>query len=70
MGTTGLMLCGSLFEALSGKLENDLYILPASVDEIIVIPVGRHEASELRSLVEFINSHEPPENMVLSDNVY
>ena len=64
------LLCNSMFESLSGKLENDLYILPASVDEIIVIPMGRHEASELRNLVKSINNHETPENMVLSDNVY
>ncbi len=64
------MLCGRLFETLAVKLETDLYVLPSSIDEIIVIPVIGHDTAELKNIVESINDREVPENMVLSDNVY
>lgn len=64
------MLCGRLFETLAVKLETDLYVLPSSIDEIIVIPVIGHDTAELKNIVESINDREVPENMVLSDNMY
>lgn len=64
------LLFNSLFEKLSREAENDLYVLPSSIDEIIVMPVDQKGMEELRNAVESINSSEVPDDRILSDNVY
>lgn len=64
------LLFNSLFEKLSREAENDLYVLPSSIDEIIVMPVDQKGMEELRNTVESINSSEVPDDRILSDNVY
>ena len=64
------LLFNSLFEKLSKEADNDLYVLPSSIDEIIVMPVDQKGMGELRNIVESINSSEVPDDLILSDNVY
>ena len=46
------LLFNSLFEKLSREADNDLYVLPSSIDEIIVMPVDQKGMEELRNIVE------------------
>lgn len=53
------------------KVESDIYILPSSIHEILLIPVKEAPAKEyLRSMIKEINSSSLPVDEVLSDEVY
>ncbi len=64
------MLFPKELEELSDKFESDLYILPSSIHELIVLPQSEGEPDSLREMVEGVNEYmvEPDER--LSDNVY
>ncbi len=67
----GSILTPGLLEKLAQKLQASLYILPASVHELILLPdTGRENAGELRGIVEEVNSCQVLEEEFLSDNVY
>lgn len=48
---------------ISEKLQKDLFILPSSIHEVIVLPDdGEHQAAELAQTIQKVNmSNEPPE---------
>lgn len=58
------------FGALSEKIGNDLYILPSSIHEVIVVPAEKMESDELRRMVMEVNKSELDKEEFLSDNVY
>ena len=69
-GATGILYTEEL-EAFAKTVDSDLYILPSSVHELIVIPVWEEADNErLLSMVRQVNSTEVPADEVLSDSVY
>lgn len=58
------------FGALSEKIGSDLYILPSSIHEVIVVPAEKMESDELRRMVMEVNKSELDKEEFLSDNVY
>lgn len=58
------------FEALSEKNGSDLYILPSSIHEVIVVPAEGIEPDELQQMVMEVNSSELDAEEFLSNNVY
>ena len=51
-------------------LEQDLYIFPSSVHEVLVVPIFTDQKEELKSIVRDINRTEVSKEERLSDNVY
>ena len=65
------VLYENLLDNFSKKINDNLYILPSSIHEIIIIPASfAGKASELREMVEEINATQVEEEEVLSDSVY
>ena len=61
---------GDCLERLAEKMESDLYILPSSIHETIVISTEGAEVDELASIVQAVNSSEVNPEEQLSDHVY
>lgn len=59
-----------LFEDLSLELDDDLYILPSSIYEILAIPCDDWDVEDLRDMVKGINDAEVAPNERLSYEVY
>ena len=65
------MLYEDMLKSFADKMENDLYILPSSIHELIIIPdSGKEEPDNLRMMVKQVNSEQLEPGEVLSDNVY
>lgn len=66
------MLNKEVLESISEKLGSDLYILPSSIHEVIVVPKDAIEMSpkELSSMVKEINAESVLPEEQLSDSVY
>lgn len=59
------------FREIAERIGRDLYILPSSIHEVIVIPADDFtHTDELRLMVHEINGSEVDEEDFLSDNVY
>lgn len=70
-GGAGVILYEKILEDLSSKLEADLYILPSSIHETIIISAeGNKDVSALQDMVRSINSTVVSAEDILSDNVY
>ena len=52
------------------KVDSDLYILPASIHEVIVVSTDIGDPEDLKEMVEFVNSEEVAPEEQLSDNIY
>ncbi len=65
------VLYSGVLKCAADKIDSDLFILPSSLHEVIVIPMteGR-EAAKLREIVMEVNRKELQPEEVLSDNVY
>ena len=58
-------------QALSKQLNSDLYLLPSSIHEIIIIKADdKLQRDQLLNMVREVNDTQVPEQEVLSDNVY
>jgi len=65
------ILYGHLLEDFSKKINDNLYVLPSSVHEMIIIPASfAGKTSELKMMVEEINETQVEEEEVLSNSVY
>lgn len=65
------MFYSSKIKALADKLDSDLYILPSSIHELILIPALENEEVEtLREMVNQVNEESVENIDYLSDNVY
>lgn len=65
------MLYNGVMEKMSILLNNDLYILPSSVDEVFIINKDdNYKVEELKEMVEYINKHYVTKECFLSNNVY
>ncbi len=65
------MIYDEYLHSFAEKLEKNLFILPSSVHEVILIPdTGRENAQQLREMVEEVNTTQLEPEDVLSDSVY
>ncbi len=65
------MLYPGLLESISEKLDHDLFLLPSSIHEMILLPAAnRSYSKELADMVAQINRTELAADEVLSDQVY
>ena len=64
------MLYENELHELAGKLENDLYILPSSVHEVIAVPTDLASPEELAEMVAEVNMQEVSLDERLSNQVY
>ena len=68
---SGCIFYHNLLHNLCEKLECDLYILPSSIHEVILIPAYDHDSyDELTSMVKEVNSTQLSKEEILSDHVY
>lgn len=68
---SGCILYENLLAQISAKLHSDLYILPSSIHEVLLIPTNHSKTStELTALVEEVNSTQLLPEEILSDHVY
>lgn len=67
----GIMLCEDVLSEAAEKFQSDLYILPSSIREIIVIPVKFGDnVTKLKDMVNSVNQTEVTPEEFLSDSVY
>lgn len=64
------MLYQDTVKRVAEQMEDDLYILPSSTHEVIVLPAKDLEADELKGMVRHANSTVVSEEDILSDSVY
>ncbi len=65
------ILYHNLLDEFAKRINDNLYILPSSIHEIIIVPASlAGKASELREMVKEINETQVEEEEVLSDSVY
>ncbi len=68
---SGCILYHDLLRSFSHKLESDLYILPSSVHEVLLIPAYEKDSSmELSEMVREVNATQLANEEILSDHVY
>lgn len=67
----GVMCYRNVIKNLADKLNSDLYILPSSLHEILVIATEGQDSEYLKTMVYTINrSKDISKEIILSDNVY
>lgn len=67
------MIYKDVLKNISRKMQSDLYILPSSIHEVIIISANLIEGMEeleLLNMVEEVNSTQLSYNEILSDNLY
>lgn len=65
------MLYNGLIEEFANKTKSNLYILPSSIHEVIIMPYqDEYDIEELKNMVMEINATQVPKGDVLSDSVY
>lgn len=68
---SGCILYHDLLRSFAHKLECDLYILPSSVHEVLLIPAYEKGSSmELSEMVQEVNATQLANEEILSDHVY
>lgn len=66
-----LMLYKEELRKIADELDTDLYILPSSIHELILVPIEEDTNLEnLKELVAFVNANEVPKSELLSESVY
>lgn len=67
----GCMIYPELLQKFSQKLGANMFILPSSIHEVILLPdIGIEDAAELRRMVSEVNDTQLTPEEVLSDSVY
>lgn len=64
------MVCTEALSAAAERLGDDLYVLPSSVHELVVVPATGNSPSELKELVATVNSNDVAPEEYLSGNIY
>ena len=70
MNGAACMLYEKPVKWFSGEMNDDLYIIPSSIHEVIMLPVSDIGRDELNSMVKQVNKEELAECDILSDHVY
>ena len=61
----------STMQEIADRFESDLYVLPSSIHEVIILPKNvNFDVNELTSMVQAVNGTEVRPEEVLSDHVY
>lgn len=64
------MVCTEALSAAADRLGDDLYILPSSVHELVVVPATGNSPSELEEMVAMVNATDVAPEEYLSGNIY
>ncbi len=64
------ILYPGVLENIRKDLGHDLYIIPSSVNEVIILPASTIDAEHLNEMVKDVNSTVIPPDQILSDNIY
>lgn len=65
------MLRLDLIQNFADRAEKNVYIIPSSIHEVILVPdFGRISIEELKDMVESVNANQVAEEEILSNNVY
>jgi len=65
------MIYKDVIKEFAQLIKSDIYILPSSIHEIILIPLeGSEDKERFKRMVIDINSSQVPADEVLSDSVY
>lgn len=59
-----------VLEQCAQDFQSDFYVLPSSIHECILIPVGEEEGEKLLDMVKDVNDEQVPEEEILSYHVY
>ncbi len=71
IGGAACMLYPAMLSDFADSLESDLYILPSSIHEVLLLPTDtRHEDAALNELIQQVNDEQLPATQQLSDHVY
>ena len=67
-----VLLYNGLLDGLAEKLGTDLYVIPSSIHELIIMPAedGSLSLSKLSDMVKEINENHVKEEEILSDCAY
>ena len=65
-----VLLYPDFLEQISVRFQDDLYILPSSIHELLVLPAGTFDVDDLTKMVEEVNCNVVDAEDVLSDTVY
>lgn len=65
-----VILYPNLLADLAKKLQSDLYLLPSSIHEFIVLPANDDLYSDLSRMVSEVNTQEVSQDEILSNHVY
>lgn len=68
-GAAALLFAES-FQGIAKRWESDLFLLPSSIHEIIIIPAAGSEVQELEEMVREVNQTQVLPEEQLSDHVY
>ncbi|MBQ6089982.1 MAG: hypothetical protein IJL07_01775 [Lachnospiraceae bacterium] len=68
-GASALLYPGVL-EKIREELGSEFYVLPSSVNEVIILPSNGHGSDYLRDMVREVNQTTVPPEEILSDNIY
>lgn len=64
------ILYSEVLANLADKIEDDLFVLPSSIHEVIAVPASGADADALTEMVREVNATQVAENEVLSDHAY
>lgn len=68
---SGCILYQNLLRDFANRLQSDLFILPSSVHEVLIIPAGNQTThQELSDMVKDVNSSQLSREEILSDHIY
>ena len=66
-----VILYNGLLDKFAGQIKKNLYVIPSSIHEVIVIPKCKEwDAESLKEMVTDINNTQVPDEDVLSSNIY
>lgn len=68
---SGCILYQNLLQDFANRLNSDLYILPSSIHEVLIIPADKNSSyDELSNMVREVNATQLSKEEILSDHVY
>lgn len=68
-GSTVLMY-GNVLQELSDRIDDDIFILPSSIHEVLAVPASQVDPDELVAMVRDVNNSEVSDEEILGYHVY
>lgn len=65
-----ILLMTDTFKTIANELDDDLYILPSSIHELIATPVNKTDSNVFKDIVKSINESQVALEERLSNNIY